>query len=158
MKSNRFFLFVMMLFGTLSSFAEDVNAMMLHLASGKQVICMLDEKPVVTFGADELILTTHMNKVSYQSTDVVKFTYLRVDPTGVSQVGMAQNMFSFNENTLSIAGAEPDTQISVYNVDGVLVASAMTNKKGAVTVTLPAQSGKVYVVKSSIANFKITKP
>lgn len=147
-----------MLFGTLSSFAEDVNAMMLHLASGKQVICMLDEKPVVTFGGDELILTTHMNKVSYQSTDVVKFTYLRIDPTGISQAGMAQNMFSFNENTLSIIGAEPDTQISVYNVDGVLVASAMTNKKGTVTVALPAQSGKVYVVKSSIANFKITKP
>lgn len=132
--------------------------MMLHLASGKQVVCLLDEMPIVTFSGDEVVLTTHMNEVSYQSADVLKFTYLYVDPTGVNKINAPHSMFSFGENALAVTGAEPDTQIAVYTVDGVLVASAKTSKDGAATVNLPEQSGKVYVVKTSVANFKITKP
>lgn len=142
----------------LSSLAEDINALMLHLASGKQVVCMLDEKPVVTFSGDELVLTTHMNQVSYQSADVLKFTYLYVEPSGVSQVSTPPCIFSFRGNTLAVEGAEPDTQISVYSVDGSLIASEKANKKGAASIKLSEQSGKVYVVKTSVANFKITKP
>lgn len=142
----------------LSSWAEDINAMMLHLASGKQVICLLDEKPIVTFSGDELVLTTHMSEVSYQSADVLKFTYLCVDPVSVNEVGVQQSMFSFVGNSLAVSGAEPDSQIAVYSVDGALVASTKTNKKGAASIVLPEQSGKVYVVKTSVANFKITRP
>lgn len=142
----------------LSSWAEDINAMMLHLASGKQVICMLDERPVVTFGDDELILSTHMNEVSYKSADVLKFTYLYVDPSGVSPVSVPHCMFSFRGDALSVAGAEPNSQIAVYSVDGTLVVSAKADKRGIVSIVLPGQSGKVYVVKTSVANFKITKP
>lgn len=155
---KRLLLSLLMATVALSSWAEDINAMMLHLASGKQVICLLDEKPIVTFSGDELVLTTHMNKVSYQSADVLKFTYLYVDPAGINQVGVPQIMFSFCGNALSVTGAEPDSQISVYSVDGALVASTKTNKKGAASISLPEQSGKVYVVKTSVANFKITKP
>ncbi len=142
----------------LSSWAEDINAMMLHLASGKQVVYLLDENPIVAFNGDELVLTTHMNEVSYQSADVLKFTYLYVDPTGVNMVNAPQNMFSFSENGLAVTGAEPDTQIALYTVDGALVASAKTSRNGAATISLPEQSGKVYVVKTSVANFKIKKP
>ena len=143
---------------TLSSWAEGINALMLHLASGKQVVCMLDERPVVTFRGDELVLATHMNEVSYQAADVLKFTYLNVDPTSVSNAGAQQSMFAFSGNTLSVSGAEQGSQIAVYSVDGVLVASANADKKGSASITLPEQSGKVYVVKTSVAIFKITKP
>lgn len=155
---KRLALSFLMLIGTLSSFADDINAMMLHLSSGKSVICMLDEKPIVSFCGDELILTTHMNAVSYQSSNVLKFTYLYVDPAAVGKVEMSQSMFSFSGNTLTVTGIEPDSQVAVYSVDGVLVASAKTNQKGSATISLPEQSGKVYVVKTSVANFKITKP
>ena len=155
---KRLALSFMMLIGTLSSFAEDIKAMMLHLSSGKSVICMLDEKPIVSFSGEELILTTHMNVVSYQSSDVLKFTYLYVDPAAVGKVEMSQSMFSFSENSLIVTGAEPGSQIDIYSVDGVLVASAKTNYTGATSIKLPEQSGKVYMVKTSVANFKITRP
>lgn len=158
MKVIRFILFITMLFCTLSSSAEDINALMLHLASGKQVVCLLDEKPLVTFSGGDLELTTHMNKVSYQSADVLKFTYLYADPSGISQVELSHNMFSLSENRLSFTGLEPDTNITVYTAEGILVASAKTNNNGAASITLPEQSGKVYIVSTSVANFKITKP
>lgn len=152
-----FILSLAILFCSLSSWAEGVNALLLHLASGKQVACLLDEQPVVTLRGDELVVTTHMNEVSYQSADVLKFTYLYVEPSGVRQLPM-QSMFTFGGNTLSIVGAEPGSQIAVYSVDGVLMASAKAGNKGSASLSLPEQKGKVYVVKTSVANFKITKP
>lgn len=148
----------MLFSGALSSLAEDANALMLHLASGKQVVCLLDEKPVITFRGDELVLTTHMNKVSYQSADVLKFTYLYADPSDISQVRMSNGMFYFVGNSLSVSGVEPNSLVAVYSVDGIFVASATTDKKGDATINLPEQKGKVYVVKTTVANFKITKP
>lgn len=141
---------------TLSSRAEDINALKLHLASGKQIICMLDEKPVVSFCNEELILTTHISKVSYQSSDVLKFTYLYVEPSNINQTLM-QSLFTLKDNTLSIIGVEPGSHIAVYSLDGLLVVSTWADKKGSTSIALNEQSGKVYIVKTSVANFKITR-
>lgn len=136
---------------------ENVNALVLHLTSGNQVTCLLDEKPVVTFKSDELVITTHMNVVSYQASDVEKFTYTYADPTDISSMRTGST-FSFKGNTLQVANLAPLSQVSVYTVDGILVTSAKTDNHGSVSLTLPKQSGAVYIVKTSIANFKITRP
>lgn len=143
---------------TLFSWAEEVNAMLLHLASGEQVVCKLDEQPVITFQGDELVLRTHMNEVRYNAADVLKFTYIYADPSSINDVNNPKIMFSFIDNLLTVNGATPNTDISVYSVDGSLVATSTTNNYGKASISLPDQSGKTYVVKTSIANFKIAKP
>lgn len=155
---KRFLWLLVMSVCVVSSWAEDINAMMLHLASGKQVVCLLDEKPVVTFRGEELALTTHMNEVCYQSTDVLKFTYLYVDPDGIGRIEASQCMITLQGKTLKAIGLEADSKISVYSVDGILITSAEADKKGSANIALPEQKGKVYVVKTSVANFKITRP
>lgn len=137
--------------------AENVNALVLHLTSGNQVTCLLDEKPVVTFKSDELVITTHMNVVSYKASDVTKFTYTYADPTAISSVRTG-SAFSFNGNTLQVSNLTPSSLVSVYAVGGILVTSAKTDNNGSVVLTLPEQSGTVYIVKTSVANFKITRP
>lgn len=141
-----------------SSWAGDVNALMLHLASGKQVICMLEERPVVTFVGEELKLTTHMNVMSYLSADVLQITYLYADPSDIAHLGSSQSIFSFTGDVLSVRCAEPNMQISVFSADGELVASAKTNKRGTASIVLSDHACKIFVIKTSIANFKITKP
>lgn len=142
----------------LYSLAEDVNAIMLHLSSGNQVICLLDEKPVITFSGDDVKLTTHMNELTYPLAEVLKFTYMYVGTSGASNVGEMHSMFSFSGNSLYVTGAEPNSAISVCSIDGVLVASVKTGQDGSVNIVLPEYPGKVYIVKSSIAVFKIAKP
>ena len=137
--------------------AENVNALVLHLSSGNRVTCLLDEKPVVTFKSGELVVTTHMNVISYQESDVKKFTYTYADPSDISSVKTGST-FSFNGNALQMSNLTPSSQVSVYTVGGVLVTSARTGNNGSVTLSLPEQSGAVYVVKTSVANFKISRP
>lgn len=138
--------------------AEEINALFLHLASGKQITCLLDERPVVTFNDDELVMKTHLNQVSYKSRDVLKFTYAYVDPNGIMDVKIPNAMFSFSKNSLQATNLEPFSKVELYTADGILVSSSMTDMNGNVTLNLSAQSGTVYIVKTSFANFKITKP
>ena len=138
--------------------AESNNALVLHMATGKQVTYMLDELPVVTFNGEELVITTHLNVVSYQVGDVVKFTYSYVDPALVGGVKMSDAMFKFEGDVLHANNLEPFSTVSIYSVDGTLIISAKTGTKGDINISLPQVSGCVYVVKTSVANFKLMKP
>lgn len=131
---------------------------MLHLASGKEVVCLLDERPVVTFTDDEVVLTTHMHEVRYQSVDVLKFTYANVEVDGINALPSDRGLVRMDGNTLCLDGFASDSEVSVYTADGIVVAKSHTDGHGAASISLPRQSGKVYVIKTSIANFKITKP
>ena len=137
--------------------AENVNPLVLHLSPGNRVTCLLDEKPVVTFKSGELVVTTHMNVISYQESDVTKFTYTYADPSDISCM-KSGSTFSFNGKSLQVSGLTPSSQVSVYTSGGVLVTSAKADNNGSATSILPEQSGAVYVVKTSVANFKISRP
>ena len=41
--------------------AEEITALVLHFASGKDVTCKLDELPVVTFSDDALVIYSKNN-------------------------------------------------------------------------------------------------
>ena len=152
-----FAVLVLMLSTASKASDENVNALVLHLSSGNRVTYLLDEKPVVTFKGGELVITTHMNVISYQESGVTKFTFAYADPSDISSV-KSGSTFSFNGKALQVSNLAPLSQVSVYTQGGVLVTSAKTDSNGSVMLTLPEQSGAVYVVKTSVANFKISRP
>lgn len=149
--------FLFVFFFSMSALAEDINALMLHLVSNRQVVFMLDEKPVITFRGDELVLSTHLSEVSYQSVHVNKFTYIFVDSNEIERMEEPRCLITLQGETLSAIGLEPNSKIGVYTVDGNLISTAIADKKGAATVILPNQSAKVFIVKTSAANFKISQ-
>lgn len=137
--------------------ATELNAIVLTLASGSQVTYMLDEQPKVTFQGDDLTITTHLNEVTYASSDVLKFTYSKVNTDGIGSVSTNAN-FSIIGNVLVASNLVPNSEITVYSVDGLLLVSDRTDYNGSVSVTLPKISNNVYLIKTNTANFKITKP
>ncbi|MGM9701854.1 MAG: hypothetical protein ACI3YX_10505 [Prevotella sp.] len=138
--------------------AKEINALCLHLATGKQITCLLDEKPVVTFRDEELIITTHLNQVAYKSNNVLKFTYTYIDPSGIMDIEYPITMFKFGKNSLQLTHIEPSSKVELYTVDGILVVSSVADANGNASLSFTAQSGTVYIVKTAVANFKITKP
>ena len=138
--------------------AKEVNALVLHLVSGKQVVCLLEEQPLISFTENDLVLTTHLDVVTYQAEDVRKITYINIDPSSIDLVDMPQHMFSITGGMLAVQGLEPDSEISIFASDGKLVVSTIADENGTASVVLPNQNGGVFMVKTSIANFKISKP
>lgn len=137
---------------------EGINALRIHGKSGESVTILLDERPVVRFEGNDLVVATHMNVVSFPSADVVRFTYASVDPEGVRAPGVPGMACSFEKDFVRMANLSPRTRVSVYTADGRLVSSAMTDGGGRVSLKLPERSASVYVVKTSSATFKIARP
>lgn len=148
---------LLFLFSSLPLCAEDINALMIHFKSGKTMTLLLDEQPVTTFSGEDIVITTHMNQMTYNGADVQKYTYLYVDPTAVKSVSTG-SLFTIKDNTISLNGLAAGAELSIYSADGILLSSSKTDSHGNATLNLPHQAGKVYVVKTPIANFKICKP
>lgn len=141
-----------------SASAGGINALMIHGKSGEKVTILLDEKPVVRFDGDGLVVSTHMNVVNYASADVVKFTYVSVDPAGVGNPDILGAVFSFGKDFVRVENLAPHVRVAVYAVDGKLLSSAMTGSNGAASLKLPEPASSVYVVKTPSSTFKITRP
>ncbi len=138
--------------------AEEANALTLWMASGKKVVCLLDKQPVVTFKDEEIVLTTRMNVVRYPSAEVVKFTYSYVDPAGITMPDVAEAGFVFDGNYIRAFNLEPRSWIEVYSVDGRRLSKSIADGRGCAVVSVIAGSGNTYVIKTSVADFKIMKP
>lgn len=138
--------------------AIELNALILHMKSGKQVTCFLKEQPKVSFVENDLIINTDFGETCYQIGDIVKFTYSYVDPNHIDDILASNICFNFDGQTLSAKNLEPSSNVSIFSIDGILLRSANVSDNGEITVDIPLTSGSVIIVKTSELNFKVRKP
>ena len=138
--------------------AIELNALILHMKSGKQVTCFLKEQPKVSFVENDLIINTDFGETCYQVGDIVKFTYSYVDPNHIDDILASNICFNFDGQTLSAKNLEPSSKVSIFSIDGILLRSAKVADNGEISVDIPLTSGSVIIVKTSELNFKVRKP
>lgn len=152
-------LFSIVLFGSaMFVSAIELNALILHMKSGKQVTCFLKEQPKVSFVENDLIINTDFGETCYQVGDIVKFTYSYVDPNHIDDILASNICFNFDGQTLSAKNLEPSSNVSIFSIDGILLRSAKVADNGEISVDIPLTSGSVIIVKTSELNFKVRKP
>lgn len=158
---KRFVLLLSLMFSlAVTAMAEGINALTLNMASGRQVTYLLEDRPVVTFQGNELVVNTHMNVVSYASDDVLKFTYSKLSKEMVDGIASAKvkgATFSFVDDVLVAANLDPLSHVSVSSVDGKHLASAKADSHGNARIRIPAGSGRVCVIKTTTATFKLRR-
>ena len=138
--------------------AIELNALILHMKSGKQVTCFLKEQPKVSFVENDLIINTDFGETCYQVGDIVKFTYSYVDPNHIDDILASNICFNFDGQTLSAKNLEPSSNVSIFSIDGILLRSAKVADNGEISVDIPLPSGSVIIVKAAELNFKVRKP
>ena len=138
--------------------AIELNALILHMKSGKQVTCFLKEQPKVSFVENDLIINTDFGETCYQVGDIVKLTYSYVDPNHIDDILASNICFNFDGQTLSAKNLEPSSNVSIFSIDGILLRSAKVADNGEISVDIPLTSGSVIIVKTSELNFKVRKP
>ena len=138
--------------------AIELNALILHMKSGKQVTCFLKEQPKVSFVENDLIINTDFGETCCQIGDIVKFTYSYVDPNHIDDILASNICFNFDGQTLSAKNLEPSSNVSIFSIDGILLRSAKVADNGEITMDIPLTSGSVIIVKTSELNFKVRKP
>ena len=138
--------------------SDDINAMLLEGPSDYKLSILLDDQPVVTFSDDYFVITAHMATVSIPSRLVTRWTYVMDEnATSINNANRFGSLLSFDGKHISLTNLEPSTAVQVYTADGALVASATTDSRGSVSLTVPERQGAVYLVKTSTVTFKVSK-
>lgn len=148
-----------MLFLTIGvTYAEDVNAIVLWLKDNSQIVFKLEEKPIVKFEGNDLVITTGKNTVSYRSNDIRKFTYSNLNANSVGIIPETKSIFSILDNILTVNNIEPFSKVEIYSVDGLLLCEKETDVNGFVSILLPYSPGNTIVIKTTYSTFKVRKP
>ena len=152
-------LFLLQITFIVHAYSININAIKIYDKSGTFVTILLDEQPKVTFDGNDVVLTTHLSVVNYPSTEIVKLTYLDLkNATGIDNFTSSGVVFSFNNDVVKIKNLVSQTKVSLYTVEGVLVASGMTDAKGGISLPMPKGTQTCVIVKTPSLTFKIRKP
>lgn len=140
---------------SLLAFSE--NVLRIHTKSSDDITILLEELPIVTFWGEDIVVATHMNEIHYSASEVTKFTYASVDISGIEENKKIGTLFIWEENDLKAFNLSPQTKVSLYTIEGKLVAFGTTNDKGYIHLPLTTIDNSVYILKSEPITFKIYK-
>ena len=126
------------------------------MKNGERMLYDLEEQPKTTFANAELIITTNSVSASYPLSQVLRYTY-ELSTSGVESVKENDIRISQKGNDLIFENLKPNTNISVYNMDGVLVSKKYSKAAQNVVVSLADHPVGVYLVKMSDVVYKIVK-
>lgn len=152
---KKFVLLILFIASSLLAFSE--NALKIHTKSGDDITILLEELPIVTFLGEDVVVATHLNEIHYSASEVTKFTYTNVDISGIDENKKIGTLFIWEENDLKAFNLSPQTKVSLYTIEGKLVAFGTTNDKGYIHLPLTTVANSVYILKSEPITFKIYK-
>lgn len=152
---KKFVLLILFIASSLLAFSE--NALKIHTKSGDDITILLEELPIVTFLGEDVVVATHLNEIHYSASEVTKFTYANVDISGIDENKKIGTLFIWEENDLKAFNLSPQTKVSLYTIEGKLVAFGTTNDKGYIHLPLTTVANSIYILKSEPITFKIYK-
>lgn len=155
---KRYILSICTLFIFTISYAQRrAESLIIKLLDGESISFVLDECPKITFSGTEMIMTSELYETSYPLAELDNYKFGFKDASQIKNVESASEKVFQTENMIIISGLNPQTDISVYSVNGISLFSAMADKHGEATVNLSGLPHGIYIVKYGNKSTKIQK-
>lgn len=138
--------------------ADKKNALIVLTKDMVQHQFLLTDKPTVTFEGKNLKVKASKTSATFALTDVIRFTYKKVDPTGIDEPVTDPTELSFEDGVLVISNIKAGTVVSVYTLDGKPIQQMKPARTGTYRLNLSLLPSGVYVVKAGTITYKIAKP
>ena len=152
----------LMLVAYVTMWAQD--AVVIYQKNGKVARFKFTEQPVVSYSATDLVMTTTKKSVHFPINMLQKLVFEdeALNAMDIKEV-KGQNVesavqFSFNGETLSITGGEPQLQVYLFNVKGMKVGQYRLDGNGCVEIPTHSLGKDLYLVKTKSFSFKFLKP
>lgn len=140
---------------------ETVKYLLVWDKDGGCVSFPLEERPRIVTDPQLLLVTctTQKQEITFSLNDVHKYTLDANDQHDASVEEVDENASGFHRNAGSIElyGFKPETRVSVYTVDGVLVCQNIINSDGCITLYTYNWSNGIYLIKIGNTTYKVTK-
>lgn len=150
-------LFLLVLFSAILPLAAQ-NTLNVFEKDGQIFSFGFEEKPVVTFTDNELVVTSAGAEARFQLADIAKFTF---DDEGTAVEDIKDDVrkaaISLDEYIVSLTGAKPEIVVRLIASDGKLLQSYKTDKNGFLQFSIAELPEGTYIISSESLNVKILK-
>ena len=120
----------------------------------------LAEKPEVFFTGTKLRVASPESTVDFEISDVIRFIYKNVSPTGINDLTVDDDPTVVNyqeDGVLVISQFKEGGAVSIYAMDGKLIRKLKATHKGTYRISLSSLPKGVYIVKADTITYKIMK-
>ena len=157
MKTGRVFLLLFLLHSfALGMIAQ--NAVEIYQVDGKVSTFAFSEKPVVTYSGSDLVMTTTKTTVQYPIYLLKKISFdVELDDADVVKDVKADEQFSFHGGTITVLGGEPNSQVYIFNIQGMKAGQYKLDDQGNATIPVSGLVTGIYVLKTKRFSFKFRK-
>lgn len=134
------------------------NTLTIHQKSGVQISFGFDDKPVITYTDNDLVLKTTKTVVQYPLESLLKLTFNDAE-TAVKPVLKEgkKPALVLDSYAVNISGAKSGVEVTVFSADGKSVNSYKTSPDGNVSFSIADLTEGVYIIKSENLSVKILK-
>lgn len=134
------------------------NTLTVHQKNGEQFSFGFEDKPVVTFTDNELVVTSAKTELRYEFANVAKFTFDDVEDAviGISPDATKPGI-SLDEYVVSISGAKADVTVSLIASGGKQLQTYKTAQDGSLTFSIADLPEGIYIIASESLTCKILK-
>ena len=127
--------------------------------NGGKTEFVLSEQPKVLFEGKNLRITSTKADVTYALTDILRFTYVNTNPTGINEIAEMDDPteVSYQDGTLVLSQLKEGAIVGVYSLDGKLLQQLRASHSGTYRLSLSSLPKGVYIVKADTITYKIMK-
>ena len=138
---------------------SDSPQLVVWLKGGEKAYFDLDKLPETSFGDGLLTIKNSTSTVSYQLTNVLRYTYENVQSTGIEKLPSAYAVkISERGESITFRNLKPGTIVRLYSLGGLLLEQYTAKDSEPLTITLQNHPSGVYVVKAANETIKMLKP
>ena len=126
---------------------------------GAKTEFLLGDNPKVLFKGKDLRITSAKADVTYALADILRFTYVNTNPTGINELAEMDDPteVSYQDGTLVLSQLKEGAVVGVYSLDGKLVQQLRAGHRGTYRLSLSSLPKGVYIVKADTITYKIMK-
>ena len=150
------FFYVAIAIGAWADKAE--NTLVVKTKNGAETAIILKDKPNVTFEGTDLKVVTEKETVTFALSDVLRFTYIKKDPSGIDEKAVDPTEVGYKDGVLVISQLKQGASVDIYSLDGKLLRQLTAHRSGTYRLNLSELPKGVYLVKADNVTYKIMKP
>ena len=152
---KRLFIILFTVVLSVPSFSQ--NTLTIHQKDGQQFSFGFEDKPVITYTDNDLVLKTTKTEVQYPLSSLAKFTFTDLEDAVISIKDDKAAQMELENYVVSITGAKSGVTVSVVGSDGKTLNSYKTDTDGSVTFSIAELPEGVYIINSENLTCKILK-
>ena len=150
-------LLLMLLALPIGMLADSLNTLVVVLKNGSETAFFLKDKPNVTFEGTNLKVASDKQTVTFALSDVLRFMYVKKDPTGIDETVVDPTEVCYDGGVLVISQLKQGAFVDIYSLDGKLLRQLKASHSGTYRLNLSELSKGLYLVKADNVTYKITK-